>query len=257
MRPDGEPLTDDAALAGRLKLLQPRRGHRFGHDAILLAASVPARAGERVVELGSGVGAAGLALMARVPDLHLTMIEIEPMLAALASENAARNGFGGRTRIVTADASGDLAAPGLVARAADHVLMNPPFETAGGPPSPDPLRQRAHAGSRALLEAWLQNASWLLHAGGTVTVIWRADGAERLCAALATDFRRPALRLVHGRAGEAPIRILANAVKNGASSADETEMLPPLVLNDTHGRPTADAEAVMRHAASLARQVCG
>ncbi|MCZ7643207.1 MAG: hypothetical protein M5U33_11605 [Pseudorhodoplanes sp.] len=84
MLPDSERLTDDAALGGRLKLLQPRRGHRFGHDAILLAASVPARPGERTVELGSGVGAAGLALMARVADLHLTMIEIEPMLTALA-----------------------------------------------------------------------------------------------------------------------------------------------------------------------------
>ncbi|MGA8228610.1 MAG: methyltransferase, partial [Xanthobacteraceae bacterium] len=52
-------LSDDAVLGGRLRLLQPRRGHRFGHDAILLAAAVPAQAGDHAIELGAGVGAAG------------------------------------------------------------------------------------------------------------------------------------------------------------------------------------------------------
>src|SRR5258705_11542008 len=86
-------LTEDAVLGGRLRLRQPRRGHRVGHDAILLAASVPARAGETVVELGAGVGAAGLALAARVPGIRLTMIELVPRLAALAVEDAQLNGI--------------------------------------------------------------------------------------------------------------------------------------------------------------------
>src|SRR5229473_3780911 len=75
--------TDDAVLGGRLRLRQPARGHRVGHDAILLAAACPARAGERVVDLGAGVGAAGLALAARVPDATVTLVEIDPELAAL------------------------------------------------------------------------------------------------------------------------------------------------------------------------------
>ena len=58
-------LTEDAVLGGRLRLTQPRRGHRVGHDAILLAAATPAHAGEHVVDLGAGVGAAGLALRRR------------------------------------------------------------------------------------------------------------------------------------------------------------------------------------------------
>ena len=51
-------VTEDAILGGRLRLRQPERGHRVGHDAILLAAACPASAGERVVDLGAGVGAA-------------------------------------------------------------------------------------------------------------------------------------------------------------------------------------------------------
>jgi tRNA1(Val) A37 N6-methylase TrmN6 len=53
--------TLDAVLGGRLKLRQPRRGHRVGHDAILLAAATGGGYGERAVEFGAGVGAAGLA----------------------------------------------------------------------------------------------------------------------------------------------------------------------------------------------------
>ena len=53
-------------LGGRLRLRQPLSGHRVGHDAILLAAATGGRAGELAVDLGAGVGAAGLALAARV-----------------------------------------------------------------------------------------------------------------------------------------------------------------------------------------------
>src|SRR3954471_22182461 len=86
-------LTDDAVLGGRLRLRQPRRGHRVGHDAILLAAAADAGPGDHVVDLGAGVGAAGLALAVRQPGVNLTLLEVDPELAALASENAVRNGL--------------------------------------------------------------------------------------------------------------------------------------------------------------------
>src|SRR5258706_14840571 len=89
IRPD---LTDDAVLGGRLRLWQPRRGHRFGHDAILLAAATPAR--HRAVDLGPGGGAAGLALAAPVPGLPVTLVDVRADLAALAALNAARKQLG-------------------------------------------------------------------------------------------------------------------------------------------------------------------
>jgi hypothetical protein len=68
--------TEDAVLGGRLVLRQPKRGHRFGHDAILLAAAVDAQASEIAVDFGAGVGAAGLALAHRVPRLEVRLIEL-------------------------------------------------------------------------------------------------------------------------------------------------------------------------------------
>src|SRR5215831_17719151 len=123
-------LTDDAILGGRLRLLQPRRGHRFGHDAILLAAATPARSGDRAVELGAGVGAAGLALAVRVSGIRVTLVEIDAHLAALAAQNAARNRLADRVDAAALDVAAPasaFAAVDLAAGSCDIALMNPPF----------------------------------------------------------------------------------------------------------------------------------
>src|SRR5579863_7237364 len=77
---DGE-ITEDAFLGGSLRLRQPKSGHRSGHDAMLLAAATPARPGDRVVDLGAGVGAAGLAVAKRVTGIKLVLVEIDETLA--------------------------------------------------------------------------------------------------------------------------------------------------------------------------------
>src|SRR6185437_5767921 len=113
---DPNDLTDDAVLGGRLRLRQKRRGHRVGHDAILLAAATPARPGDVAVDFGSGVGAAGLALVMRVPDTTVTLVEIDPELSAIAAENIERNGLDGRAQVATldiADSPDAYAAQGL------------------------------------------------------------------------------------------------------------------------------------------------
>ncbi len=97
-------VSEDAILGGRLTLRQPLRGHRFGHDAILLAAAVSAHAGEHAIELGAGVGAAGLALAHRVGGLSVTLVEIDRALASLAKSNAERNGVADRVRVLCLDA---------------------------------------------------------------------------------------------------------------------------------------------------------
>src|SRR5829696_8204970 len=177
-RPDSPPLevTDDAVLGGRLKLKQPLRGHRVGHDAILLAAAVPARAGELAVDLGAGVGSAGLALAARVPGARVALVELDPELSALGAENIRRNGFGERARALMLDVTGPskaFADAGLTPGTADHVLMNPPFnDPARYQVSPDTRRRMAHTAPPVVLDRWIKTAGWLLRPSGTLVVIW-------------------------------------------------------------------------------------
>src|SRR5437588_11142952 len=96
-------ITEDAFLGGQLRLRQPKSGHRAGHDAMLLAAATPARSGDRVVDLGAGVGAAGLAVAVRVGDAAVTLVDIDPTLVAIATENILRNRLDTRARAVLLD----------------------------------------------------------------------------------------------------------------------------------------------------------
>jgi tRNA1(Val) A37 N6-methylase TrmN6 len=244
--------TDDAILGGRLRLVQPQRGHRIGHDAILLAAATGARSGDHVVDLGSGVGAAGLALAVRFPDVTLALVEIDPALAALAAENIERNGLKDRVRVVELDVaapSDAFAAAGLGPGSADRVMMNPPFnDPAQQNVSPDPQRRVAHVAAPSSLADWINAASWLLHSAGTLTMIWRADGLADVLAALPPRFGGIAILPVHGRAGQPAIRVIVRASK---ASRAPLSLFPGLVLNGADSRPTAEAERVLRHAEAL------
>ena len=252
--PTGEApeTSDDAVLGGRLRLRQRRRGHRTGHDAILLAAATAARAGDHVVDLGAGVGAAGLALAMRVPDVTVNLVEIDPALAALAAENIERNGLATRARAAVLDVAGPsdaFAAAGLGPQSADRVMMNPPFnDPAKQNVSPDPARSAAHMTADASLSDWLNAASWLLQSAGTLTMIWRADGLADVLAALSPRFGGIAILPVHGRAGQPAIRVIVRANK---ASRSPLVLLPGLALNDSDGRPTEEAERVLRHATTL------
>jgi tRNA1(Val) A37 N6-methylase TrmN6 len=245
-------LTDDGVLDGRLRLLQPRRGHRFGHDAILLAAATAARAGEHAADLGAGVGAAGLALAMRVPGLRVTLIEIEPALAALARENASRNGLGDRVTAVALDVTAvpdAFARHGLAAGTLDRVLMNPPFrDPARAQSSPDALRRRAHAAPSGGLASWITTAARLLRPDGVLTLIYPAECLGDVLAGVDANFGAVAMLPVHPRPGAAAIRVLVRATKGSRASLT---LLPGFVLQCENGAPDPAAEAVLRHGALL------
>jgi len=243
-------VTEDTVLDGRLRLRQPSRGHRVGHDAILLAAAVPARAGEVVVDLGAGVGAAGLALAARVGGIKLILVELAPELAALAAENARLNGLSAQvaTLDVAAPARAFVAA-GLRLEQAARVMMNPPFnDPTRQRASPDRARRLAHAAPRATLMAWTRTAARLLRPRGTLSLIWRADGLGDVLEALESAFGATTVLPIYAKPAESAIRVLVRATK---ASRAPLQLLPGLVLHDQTGRATAAADAILRAGEAL------
>jgi tRNA1(Val) A37 N6-methylase TrmN6 len=247
-----DEFTEDAFLGGRLVLRQPRRGHRAGHDAVLLAAATAALPGEHAVDLGSGVGAAGLALARRIPGLTVTLVEVDAGLAALAAENIRVNGLGDRAKALPIDVgapAGVLAGAGLSPGTAQRVLMNPPFHDPGRHQrSPDRGREVAHASRLDGLPTWVRCGGRLLCAGGTLTLIWRADGLGHVLDALAGRFGDIAVLPVHPKPDRPAIRVLIRAVKGRRSPLT---LLPGFVLSDAEGHPTTTAEAVLRGTAIL------
>jgi tRNA1(Val) A37 N6-methylase TrmN6 len=250
MSADAGSVSEDAVLGGRLILTQPLRGHRVGHDAILLAAAVDAQPGQHAVDLGAGVGAAGLALARRVEGVAVTLVEIDPALAALARDNAGRNRLADRVRAVCLDVAASVEAferAGLSPGSADCVLMNPPFND-GQNPSPHEGRRLAHVAQQGTLSRWIDTAARLLGPDGVITLIWRAEGLGDVLAALANGFGAVSVLPVHPKPGAAAIRVLTRAVK---ASRAPLSLLPGLLLTGRDGKPFPQVEAILREGAAL------
>jgi tRNA1(Val) A37 N6-methylase TrmN6 len=243
-------VSEDAFLGGQLRLRQPKSGHRAGHDAVLLAAATPARPGDRVADLGAGVGVAGLAVASRVAGIDLVLVEIDPTLSDLARGNAAANDIAAEVIVldVEADAAA-FAACGLAPDSIDIVLMNPPFnDPARHRRSPDGARGMAHVATETTLASWIHAARRILKSKGVLTLIWRADGLAEVLSALDHGFGSLEILPVHGDVRMPANRILVRAIKGGRAP---TQIHPALMLNDESGVPNKRVQEVLAGKATL------
>ena len=210
-----EAPTRDFFLGGKLVLHQPARGYRAGVDPVLLAASVPARAGQSVFDLGCGAGAAALCLGTRLSGLSLTGLELQPDFAALARQNAAANGIA--FEVIEGDLSDMPAA--LKARQFDHVIMNPPyFDRARGSAAPDAAREVALGGGDVPLSDWIEAAARRLAPRGYLSVIQRAERLPELLAAAAPRLGSIQLLPLLPRPGRDSQLVLLRARKEGRAA---------------------------------------
>lgn len=234
-------VTEDALLGGRVRLLQPKRGYRVAVDAVLLAAAVDARPGEKILDLGAGVGSVGLCLATRVPDCRIVGIELQDALVTLAERNSTLNCLSDRVRTLRHDLAQPFPADlGLF----EHVAANPPYLPAAvADPSPNPIKALATVESSASLDRWLEVATSV--ASSTVTLVHRSDRLEEIAAGFArhgwTDLAILPLTPVR--------RVIVRARRSPGGRRHEA---PPFVLHRPAGGYTMAAEAVLRHAAPLA-----
>jgi tRNA1Val (adenine37-N6)-methyltransferase len=227
-------------LDGRVKVTQPETGFRSGLDAVMLAAAVPAEAGQTALELGAGAGTASLCLAARVPGVAVTGIEKDQKLVALAESNAAANTSG--CTFVAADI---FVLPRELKRDFDQVFANPPFH-GEGQVSPDERRAAALM-DQGRLSDWLKLGVQRTVSGGFFTAILRADRLNEALAAL------PEKGLcafpLWPRQGEVPKRVIVQ-VRKGSNAP--FALLPGLILHQPDGSWTPEADAVLRRGTALA-----
>lgn len=244
MKPVTPPeVTTDRFLGGKVVVRQFLGGLRSGLDAVLLAAAVPAREGESVLELGSGPGTASLCLAWRQPGVRVTGAEIHTELVTLSNNSATDNNMGDRVMFVTVDA---LDLPADMKRDYDHVFCNPPFHDASGERSPDAMRARATQDGGELAE-WLEVGVKRTVSGGTFTTILRADRLGEALAALPST--GVTIYPFWPKNGEDAKRIILQVEKG---SRAPLVLLPGLVLHNPDGSYTPAADAVLRGEAGLA-----
>jgi tRNA1(Val) A37 N6-methylase TrmN6 len=250
--------TVDAFLGGKVEAVQPKNGHhRSGLEAVLLSAAIEPQFTGAVVDLGAGVGIAGMAIAARCPSAAAILVESDPEAVACAREALSRpanRAFAGRVSIVAIDLAAPEAervAAGLGRAVADMLVMNPPFHRREeGTTSPREARAFAHVLADGGLEPWFRTAASVLKPEGRLVAIFRADRLDVLLAALNGRFGNIAILPIHPRATEPAHRILVSAVKGSRAG---TRILPALVLHPEAGSTyVPEVERILRHGASLA-----
>lgn len=244
--------TEDAFLGGALIIEQSRHGSRAGIDAIFLAASAPAKAGQRVLDLGSGSGIVALAIATRVEDVHVAGVEIDPTLCELARRNASRNGLSGRVAFFQGDVTRPVAAlvsAGLDLESFNHAVANPPFLAACQVrlPKNDALR-RAHTLEAGELEQWVKFSTAFLKPGGTVTMIHRPDALPQLLTSFKGRIGGICVYPLFPREGESASRILIRGIKG---SRAPLTISPGMVLHKSGSRYTIEADAILRRGLAL------
>ena len=225
-------------LNGRVSYTQPSGGFRSGIEPVMLAASIGARAGQRVLEGGTGAGAALLCLAARVPGLEGVGIEIDPAQVDRARANATANEMADLSFI-----AGDIEAvvpDGLF----DHACANPPYHLAAGTQSPDTARSRAKQASGALLTAWAVALGRVLRHRGTLTFVLPAAHLPACIVAMAeATCPVEAVLPLWPKQGVAAKLAIVRGIRNGRGPM---RLLPGLVLHETDGRFTPAADAILR-----------
>lgn len=250
-----QDFTVDAFHRGDFHLVQPRKGHRAGMDAMMLAAAVPSAFAGRLADLGAGAGAAGLAVVSRCAGAHAVLVEREPEMAdyarrTLALERNAR--FAGRVEVLAADVTltgKARPAAGLADASFDFAIMNPPFNEKIDRASPDEMRRTAHVMEDGLFERWLKTASAIVRPRGGLALIARPQSLPAILEALEGRFGDAWIVPIHPRPGEPAIRIVLRAVRGSRAALS---LMPALAIHDADGRGfSARADAIGNGRATL------
>ncbi len=235
--------TTDHLLGGRVIYTQPRHGFRAAIDPVLLAATIPARRGDRVLDGGTGAGAALLCLAARVPGLIGTGVDRDPGLARLGRANAAANGFPDLSFVVADLAMSPIGGP------VDHAFANPPYHPESSTASPLAERDTAKRGGQFLLPRWISTLSTPLRHRGTLTFIlpmWLLETA--LASFRLSGVPCELLIPVWPKVGRTARWVVVRGRKNGRAPL---AMAPGLILHEPSGAFQPEAEAILRDGASF------
>jgi tRNA1(Val) A37 N6-methylase TrmN6 len=238
----GDEKTLDHLLGGRISLEQPKTGLRASIDTVLLAAAVAAQAGEQVIELGTGTGAAALCLAARVETVRILGVEREAELVDLANRNAVRNGMAERFQALHADLA-EPVSPEWFGRF-DWVMMNPPYlDSQKACLPPEGQRARAVGEGAVPFERWVAYAAAVLRPRGHLALVHRADRLDDVILALRPRFGSLVLIPLWPRTGTAARRVILQARLGGRAPLRLTS---GIILHQNGQGYTTEADACLR-----------
>jgi tRNA1(Val) A37 N6-methylase TrmN6 len=232
-------------LNGAVKLRQIEGALRTSSDAVLLAAACPAKSGEHILDLGCGIGTAGLCALHRINNTRLTGIDIQSDHVETAAQNAALNNNADRCEFIAGDIK-TFDQTGF-----DHIICNPPYEGAGKHlPSPHDKNARARGfqDEETDLTHWIKCAFNSVKSGGSLTIVHKADQVQAIVQALGKSFGATEIIPLWPKAGVPAKRVIIRTIKHRKSPAT---ILPGLILHNDDGSYTTEAQNILREGGKL------
>ncbi|MFC3053059.1 tRNA1(Val) (adenine(37)-N6)-methyltransferase [Kordiimonas pumila] len=236
---DDSDISLDDFLGGAIRLFQPKHGYRVSMDTVMLAAAVPARSGQTVLEGGIGSAGAALCLARRVAGVHVVGIEKQADMLAFANRNISYNNLENFVSVRQGCIT-DLAADNEVY---DHVMINPPYLADGkGIRPPDASKGLAHMDTNVSLKDWLRFCVHKVRNKGTVTIIYRADRVDEVIANLYRRVGEIKILPLWPRMGVPAKRVIIQGRKGMHGAAT---LLPGLALHGDVERYTQEAKEIL------------
>lgn len=232
-------------LDKRVRLLQPPDGFRTSLDSVMLAAACPAKQKEHILDMGCGVGGAGLCVLTRIPEAQLTGIDIQNDHIDLAIRNATLNGMEARTKFIASDVCDYNSEKKF-----DHVICNPPYQEPDQRTQSPSARIEAARAHRAdvTLQNWAHCAVRNLKAKGSLTIIHRADQIDKIIQALEGRFGGTEVIPLWPKENTPAKRVIVRAYRDSRSPAT---IHPGLILHKENGDYTDAAENILRRCAAI------
>lgn len=231
--------TTDTFFNGRLRIKQNRTGYRFSIDAVLLAHLAAARAGDRVIDLGTGCGVIALIMAYRQPDITLYAVEVQEELVQLAVCNVEDNHLQNRITVLGVDMK--IIKPAMTTGPVDLVVCNPPYRRAGsGRINPDHQRAIARHEVRADLQDVISSARRVLKTGGRFITIYTAERTADILCQMQSDGIEPKLvHTIHSASRSEAKLVLIEGIKGGNPGL---KIAPPLIVYTENGDYTDEVQ---------------
>ena len=240
--------TTDDFLGGLVKIKQPEKGYRAGIDAVLLASAINAKPGQIILDLGCGVGTAGICALNRTPEAQLIGIDIQDDLINLAQENAKENKIEHSVDYILGDIRDK---ENWKENYFDHVMINPPYMSVESHfPSPNDIKATANGELEKSPELadWIKSAYINLKHGGYLTMIYRSDRMDEAISVIRERFGSIVILPLWPMQNVEAKRVIISARKNKNAPM---RILPGLVLHNKDGSYTKKITSILKNGDSI------
>ena len=207
---------DDLQRKG-YKIIQNTEKFCFGMDAVLLSSFAFVKAGEKVLDMGTGTGIIPILLEAKTEGEHFTGLEIQSESAEMAGRSVKLNSLEEKIDIV----EGDIKEASKIfgKNIFNVVTVNPPYmNDLHGIKNPDMPKAIARHEVLCTLEDVVREASYVLKQNGRMYMVHRPHRLVEIIQAMKQYKLEPKrIRFVHPYEDKEANMVLIEALKGGKS----------------------------------------